>query len=277
MPEGDTILRAARTLALALTGKTVCRLDSPIPELQNAALTGRRVDAVEAHGKNLFVRFDDGRTLHTHMRMNGSWHLYRPGERWLKSAAAARVVLEVEARPGEGAASRAFVAVCFSAPVVRLLVAGLGDTERARLGPDILKPDFDSATAMARLRALGPRPIGEALLVQSAVAGIGNIYKSESLFAQRLDPWTPVSRLDDRALAAIVDEARRLMLRNVAPGSGMRTTTASSLAGERGSRFAVYGRSGRPCTKCGAVIAMRRQGPAQRSTYYCPSCQAGRG
>ena len=285
MPEGDTILRAARTLSLALAGKTVARVASPLPAIADAGLVGRRVDAVTAHGKNLLVRFDDGRTLHTHMRMTGSWHLYRPGEPWRKSAQGARVVLEVMPRDGASQASAppsrggktdadgGFVAVCFSAPVVRLLAADLGDVELGRLGPDILAPTFDEAEAHARLRALGACPIGEALLVQSAVAGIGNIYKSESLFAQRLDPWAPVARLEDAALAAVVAEARRLMQRNVVPGQRMRTTTTSHVGGPR---YAVYGRSGLPCTTCGARIAMRRQGTALRSTYYCPTCQAPR-
>jgi endonuclease-8 len=272
MPEGDTILRAARRLARVLAGKRVAHFASPLAGLADAGIAGRRVDAVAAIGKNLIIHFDDGRALHTHMRMNGAWHLYRPGERWQKPAFAARVVIEVEARDAGADADAAFVAVCFDAPVVRLLAHEIegapADRELTRLGPDVLRDDFDAPEALRRLRALGPRPIGEALLVQSALAGIGNIYKSESLFAQRIDPFAPVSALDDAALAGVVAEARRMMLRNVAPAARTRTTTRAL-----GPRYAVYRRAGLPCPACGGLIAMRRQGEARRSTYYCPRCQ----
>src|SRR4051812_26984552 len=175
MPEGDTILRAARTLNRAFAGKSIARASSPLPELANVDFAGLRIDAVEAHGKNLIVRFGDGRALHTHMRMNGAWHLYRAGERWRKPEHLARFVLEVDAVQGDPP----LVAVCFSAPVVRLLRVPDADAKLTSLGPDVLAVDFDADEAIRRLRALGAMPLGEAIVHQNAVAGIGNIYKSE--------------------------------------------------------------------------------------------------
>lgn len=263
MPEGDTILRAARTLDAVLTGRTVLRAESALAALspERMRLVGRRVDAVEARGKNLLVRFDDGRTLHTHMRMHGSWHVYRPGEPWQRAAWRARIVLEVEG----------FVVVCFDAPVVELMSPARAETKPAlaQLGPDIVAKEFDADEARRRLRALGEAPLGDAVLDQRAVAGIGNVYKSEVLFVMRVDPFAPVSSFDDAALDAIVDRARRLMQHNVTPGQRMRTVRRDT----PGGRFYVYGRSGKPCYVCGAIVRMQRQGAAARSTYYCPRCQ----
>lgn len=234
---------------------------SSLPKVERALsrLAGRRIDRVEARGKNLLVFFDGGAVLETHMGMTGSWHIYRPGERWRKPAHLARAVLETDA----------FVAVCFQAPVVELLT----ERELARhrtlstLGPDILSPGFDAGEALRRLRALGDTPIGEALLVQSAVAGIGNIYKSEALFAARTDPFAAVSSLGDEALEALLATARRQMSANLGPGTRRTRTTLG------GPRFRVYRRSGQACPTCGETIRMRRQGAQGRSTYWCPGCQ----
>ena len=259
MPEGDTILRAARALDERLAGKRITAFRSPLPRLARADLAGRRVDAVEARGKNLLVRFDDGRALRSHMRMTGSWHMYKPGERWRKSERLARAVISTDD----------VVAVCFNAPVVEMLSAR--DIERheplRRLGPDVLAPEIDAAEAIRRLRALGETPIGEALLDQSALAGIGNIYKSETLFLRGADPFAPVSHFSSEELASIVAKARSLMSASVQP-RGLRP------AG-RGQRW-VYRRSGEACRRCGTEIRMRRQGTAARSTYWCPECQPAR-
>ena len=262
MPEGDTILRAARTLARRLESKTITAFSSTVPSVARADLLGHSIVRVEARGKNLLIHFDDGRALHTHMRMTGSWHVYLHGERWKRPASFARVALEVES----------CVAVCFSAPVVELLARDRVESARdlASLGPDILATSFEVETAIARMRAGGPIPIGEAVLDQRRVAGIGNIYKSETLFIQKVDPFRGIGDLTDDTLRAILLEARRLMSANLAPGSGMRTTTR---AGTRARHFA-YGRSGEPCLVCGERIQMRRQGTAMRSTYYCPACQS---
>ena len=263
MPEGDTILRAARTLSKVLAGKALTRVESPLRAIAGAGLEGRRIEKVEARGKNLLVEFDDGRVLHTHMRMTGAWHVYRPGERWQRPRRQVRVVLATEE----------FVTVCFDAPVVRLL----SPAERTRdavltaLGPDILASDFDYAEARRRLRAFADRPIGEAVMRQSAVAGIGNVYKSETLFLCGVDPFAPVAALSDRALGLVLEKARARMTVNLPGGA---RGTRPSLTRER---TWVYGRSGRPCRRCGTAIRMRRQGADARSTYWCPSCQAGPG
>lgn len=253
MPEGDTILRAARALGRSLEGKSLTAFSSPLPALAEADLAGRRVDAVEARGKNLLIRFDDGRALLTHMRMTGSWHLYRPGEPWKKPQRLARAML----------ATADAVAVCFNAPVVELLSARqiLRSERLRRLGPDVLGPEFESSAAVKNLVALPRTPIGEALLLQSALAGIGNIYKSETLFACGADPFAPVASFSTAELERIVRKARELMSANLSGSS-------------RPSR--IYRRSGQPCRTCGTRVRMRRQGTAGRSTYWCPRCQPAR-
>ncbi|MFT3765704.1 MAG: zinc finger domain-containing protein [Minicystis sp.] len=191
--------------------------------------------------------------------MTGSWHLYRPGERWQKPASQARAVLE----------TADFVVVCFNAPVVELLASGGAARHEGlkRLGPDLLKEDFDPVEARRRLRARGDLAIGDAIMTQSALAGIGNVYKSETLFLCRIDPFVRVDDLDDRTLDRIVARARDLMHKNL---EGHPRRTRSALAGPR---LWVYDRSGRPCLECGTLIKVRRQGIAGRTTYYCPSCQ----
>jgi endonuclease-8 len=271
MPEGDTILRAARTLARALEGRTLTGFRSSLPRVEaaGARLAGRRIERVEARGKNLLIFFEgvfvDGGSseekvaLETHMGMTGSWHIYRPGERWRKPAHLARAVLETDA----------YVAVCFQAPVVEVLTERELPRHRtlSTLGPDVLAPDFDAAEAVRRLRALGDTPIGEALLAQSAVAGIGNIYKSEALFATRTNPFAPVSSLRVEALERLLATARKQMSANLGPGVRRTRTTLG------GPRFRIYRRSGHPCPSCGEPIRMRRQGLQGRSTYWCPGCQ----
>jgi endonuclease VIII len=262
MPEGDTIARAARTLARALEGKTIVRFRSALPALSGAALEGRKVLGVEPRGKHLLVHFDDGRALHTHMRMTGSWHVYRPGEAWWKPERLSRAVIETED----------FVAVCFSAPVVELLAPGEAARHPAlrRLGPDIVGATFDAEGARGRVRSMPEAPIGEALLAQSALAGIGNIYKSEALFATRTNPFVAVGGLTDEQIDAVIRAARRMMTASVASQSASRRPRMTSA---RGGGYAVYRRSGLPCLSCGTPIRMRRQGDAGRSTYWCPKCQ----
>lgn len=266
MPEGDTLFRSARTLSRALAGRTITRVLSPLEAIARAELVGRRVERVEAHGKNLVMHFDDGRALHSHMMMNGSWHLYRAGERWRKPEHMARVAFEVAATADDIAR----VAVCFLAPVVRLIGDADLDPKLESLGPDILSPSFDREEAIRRLHALGSMPTGVAIVHQGALAGIGNIYKSESLFACKVDPFAPIASLDHDRLAALIDRARRMMHRNTGRGGAMRVTTMRHF---HGSPFAVYERSGAPCFTCGTTIRMKRQGTQHRSTYFCPQCQ----
>jgi endonuclease VIII len=261
MPEGDTILRTARTLTKVLAGAALTGASSPLPQIAASSLVGLGVSRVEARGKNLLIHFDDARVLYTHMRMTGSWHVYRTGERWQKPERLARVVLENER----------FVAVCFSAPVVELLSAR--QVERhpvlAGLGPDVLSPGFDVDEACRRLRERPELSLGEAVMAQAAVAGIGNIYKSETLFLCRADPFARIADTSDPSLRRLLAKARELMSRNT-QGAGRRTRNTLST-----ERYWVYRRAGRPCRRCAGEIRMRGQGTARRSTYWCPTCQAG--
>jgi len=217
---------------------------------------------VEAIGKNLLIRFDNGLELRTHLRMNGSWHRYRPGERWRRPPSRARLVLEV---PGA-------VAVCFDAPVVELFEtrAEVIHPTLSRLGPDLLAPDYGpahAAEAHRRLRdpARAQATISAALLDQRAVAGIGNIWRNETLFQERMDPWAPVGDVDDGTLDRLVATARRLLRQSVGEGPGRAPTW-------------VYRRAGRPCRRCGTLIRSAPFAPDNpRTTYWCPTCQPARG
>jgi endonuclease VIII len=286
MPEGDTLHRTADGLRPYLVGRpvTAARANGPGPVPQVGRLVGSTVDSVEAIGKNLLIRFDNGLELRTHLRMNGSWHRYRPGERWRRPPARARLVLEV---PGA-------VAVCFDAPVVELLEtrAEALHPALAALGPDLLGPSFDvddgAAEALRRLRepARAERSVAQALLDQRALAGIGNVYKSEVLFIERVDPWAHVGDLDDATLGRLIAAARRLLMANAdrrggAPGRrrghAERVTTGGDPSAA-GQPLWVYGRAGRPCRRCGTLISRRPQGSdLPRLTYWCPGCQVSLG
>jgi len=260
MPEGDTIFRAAHTLQRALASKAILSASSTVSAVDAKSLVGHSVSRVDAHGKNLRIHFDDGRILLTHMRMEGSWHVYQPGERWRKRASGARVVL----------ANDAYVAVCFYAPVVELLTASSALRHRTlrSLGPDLLAVDFDRDAARARLRRRAELPIGVAVMTQSLVAGIGNVYKSETLFLCGVDPFALVAALDDATLDRILDTAQSLMSANL-DGQARVTRHDGS-----GAPLWVYGRSGELCARCATTVQMRRQGDAARSTYFCPTCQS---
>ncbi len=249
MPEGDTIWRTAAALRPRLVGRQV--LAARPAAL--ARLTGTTVTAVDTVGKHLSVRFDNGLALHTHMRMKGSWHVYRPGEPWRRPERQARAVLEVAGT----------VAVLFNAPVVELT---RGDERTAHLGPDILGDDLDFDRVVRRARSLGEVPVGELLLDQRVTAGIGNVYRNEALWAERVNPWIVSTSLSDaqlRALFAFAHAAMRASLRS--------TEWARRFPGH--GRGAVHGRSGRPCARCGARIEVRAQGEHARLTYWCPACQ----
>ena len=230
---------------------------------------------MEAHGKNLLIRFTNGLQLRTHLRMNGSWHLYAPAERWRRPADRAVLVLEVA-----GA-----VAVCFDAPVVQLLetrAAGL-HPPLGGLGPDLCADEFDASEACRRLRdpVRAGLAVAEALLDQRALAGIGNVFKSEVLFIERVDPFVPVGELDDTTLARLVDRARALLLANRSSQARVTTGPAGGGAGgvgprgtSTGGRLWIYGRAGIPCHRCRAPISVRRHGHVPRTTYWCRRCQA---
>jgi endonuclease-8 len=264
----------ARTLHRALAGKTVTVFDTVLPALarvhQDHPVTGRLVERVRPVGKHLLIELSGGLTLRTHMRMAGSWHIYRPGERWQRSRTAMRIVLGTED----------YVAVGFDIPVAEFLTARQVERhdELRRLGPDLLSPSFDAGEAVRRLRALGDAEVGDALLDQRAMAGVGNVFKSEVLFVCRLFPFRTVSTLSDEEVERLVAEARRLLGENVIDASragaaewgGYRRTTRRT---DPAARLWVYGRGGAPCRVCGTAIEYRKQGPDARGTYWCPACQ----
>ncbi len=277
MPEGDTIYRAARTLHRALAGQVVTRFETALAHLavvdENTPLVGQTVVDVSARGKHVLMRFSGGRILRTHMRMSGSWHVYRPGERWQRRATAARVVI----------GTRAFEAVAFDVPVAEFLASDdvARDEALRHLGPDLLGETFDEDEAVRRLRESSRATVAEALLDQRAMAGVGNVFKSELLFLARMSPVTLPTAPTAGQWRALVRDARRLLRANViesvggaSPHGEMRRTTGRLDPRER---LWVYGRQHEPCRRCATPIAMTRQGEDNRSTYFCPRCQAGTG
>lgn len=268
MPEGDTIFQTARVLRPILVGKPVLAASARTPGPQIQRVVGSHVTAVEPIGKHMVIRFDNGLALHTHLRMTGTWHRYAPGERWRIPAWRARVVLEVPDT----------VIVCFNAPVVELMQDRAVDLHASiqSLGPDLLGATFDADLAVANLRAQSKLETAEALLDQRIMAGLGNVFKSEILFIERINPWTPIADLADPTLRAMVDTARRLLTENVQGGQVRRVTTRGD-ASVRGADQYVYGRAGRPCRRCRTPIRTRRQGALNRPTYWCPHCQPALG
>jgi endonuclease-8 len=275
MPEGDSIFRAARTLHRALAGRVVTRFESVFPHLtridEDAPLIGRTIERVDSVGKHLLMHFSGDLVLRTHMRMSGSWHIYRPGEPWQRHAGDMRIVIGTDA----------FVAVAFTVPVAEFETPHTLQRYESigSIGPDLLSPDFDAAAALTRLREHDAGDIAETLLNQRAMSGIGNIFKSEVLFVTRINPFAAVASLTDEQLQQIMQTARRLMHANVTAASGHGITTYQSLRGTTAraapeDRLWVYSRGGKPCRKCGTPIAYRKHGPYARGTYWCPRCQA---
>ena len=257
MPEGDTILHAARRVGAALVGKEIVAIETPqrrhLRDRWPERLAGRRVRAVDSHGKHLFVRFEGDLTLHSHLRMGGKWGVYRLGERWRRSARRAWLVVRTPEHE----------VVQFDGPVLELMTDSRTrfDQRLAALGPDILGAEFDEREFLRRLRDDDPtRDIGDALLDQRNVAGIGNIWKSESCFAAEIDPWRRLADVTDEEAARIVGCARPLMLASAEHG-GARTKPR------------VFERTGRPCPRCGTLVRSRGQGDDNRTTYWCPACQ----
>jgi endonuclease-8 len=228
------------------------------------------IERVSSAGKHVLMGFSGDLVLRTHMRMNGSWHVYRPGERWQRPRRDMRILV----------ATDAFVAVGFNIPVAEFIEAGRLDRHRelARLGPDLLDKESDGAEAIRRLRARGGTPIADALLNQRVLAGIGNVYKCEVLFACGVSPFATIGQLDDPQLACLVQTARKFLTANVAGRlapmttyAGLRRTTRRD---DPTARLWVYGRARLPCRRCGTAIRLQKQGPDARLTYWCPACQA---
>ncbi|MEU9004900.1 DNA-formamidopyrimidine glycosylase family protein [Streptomyces sp. NPDC048551] len=267
MPEGDSVHRAAARLHTALAGKPLTNADLRVPRFATADLTGRTTLDVTPRGKHLLTRLEGGLTLHSHLRMDGAWYVFRPDEKWRGGPS-----YEIRAVLGTADAT----AVGYRLPVLELLRTADEDRVVGHLGPDLLGPDWDPAVAAANLLATPGRPLGEALLDQRNLAGIGNIYKAELCFLAQATPWTPVGALPDpqTTVPRLAEAARRLLAANT--GDAARPRHRNTTGRHRpGQELFVYGRAHRPCLRCGTPV---RESPQDgRPTYWCPSCQSGPG
>jgi len=257
MPEGDTIAYAANRMRPVLEGRVPDEILTPQPrhalDRWPSRLEGRAVRSVDTHGKHLFLRFEGDLVLHSHLGMVGVWGVYGPGRRWGRSARRAWIVLRAGGHE----------VVEFDGPLLELLTEGRTrlDQRLSALGPDVLDVPFDMAGFLKRLRSDDPtRPLGDALLDQRNVAGIGNIWKAEGCWEAGVDPWRALGNVDDSEVVAIIEAVRPRMRR-------------SALEGPRAIEPRVYRLAGRPCPRCGARISARGQGEANRTTYWCPGCQ----
>jgi endonuclease VIII len=266
MPEGDTIFRAARTLNRALAGSVVTSFETQLPALARVdvdqAIVGRTIEFASAVGKWMQIGFSGDLVLLTHMLMSGSWHIYRPGEGWQKGRHDMRIVI----------GTAAIVAVAFNVPVAEFHTQASLARRRgfSQLGPDLLSDNFDEADAVARLANHPDLEIGDALLSQSIIAGLGNVFKSEVCFMAQVNPFERVGNLSRAQLQSVIAIAQRVLSANVVTYSGLRRTTGSSVPD---NRLWVYHRNGEPCRKCGAAIVSRKQGTGARTSFWCPCCQ----
>ena len=254
MAEGDTVLRWAMNLEEAFAGRRIVEASAPNPRspLRRIAsrLEGLEVEDVEARGKHLIIRLHGGLALHSHMGMNGSWRVYKAGQAWKYPRRQAWLVLDLGGLD----------VVQFGGPTIRLVrQIELGrDSRLASLGMDLLKPGFDLELGTDALMAAGPMELGEALLDQHRLAGIGNIYKSESCFEARLNPWRAVESFERDELEMVVEIAQRQLQTGVDTG-------------RRPQR--IYRKAGKPCPRCRGRVRSRGQGLDNRITYWCPNCQ----
>src|SRR5580698_4674784 len=275
MPEGDTIFRTARNIGRALMGKPVIGFRTTFPLLMrfndDTPLVGQTVDQVEARGKWLLIHFSGGGILTSHLLMNGSWHIYRHGERWQAPRFNMRIVIE----------NSEYEAVGFRVPVARMHTQQSLDRDLHVAVPenDLLRAEFDATAALERLMALGNQSVADALLDQSVLAGVGNVFKSEICFVNGLNPFRTIASLTRDVAAAAIACAQKLLRANVLEDSGdmivtfrgqQRRTTHDSNPGES---LWVYGRASEPCRRCGEAIRRRIQGADARVTFWCPRCQ----
>lgn len=263
MPEGDTLYRIAENVRPVLQGQAITAAFSnpspQVPAIDAASLVGCTVTKVEARGKHLLISLDDDRVVHSHLGMHGSWHAYTIGESWRKPARQAGLAVRTATHE----------VVNFNPKLLELVTATTlrRNDYLQRLGPDLMLPDVDLPSILPRLRTHNAAPVGEAVMNQTLLAGVGNVYKSETLFLARINPWSRVDELGDQQLLDYLQLTHRLMRLN--RKSGKRTTR---FAGD-GVRFWVYGRSGQACFECADKVRIRRQGDAGRTTYWCPTCQ----
>ena len=257
MPEGDTVHLAATRLQAALAGEVLTRTDFRVPLHATEDLAGRTIEGVVARGKHLLFRIEEGITLHTHFKMEGSWHLYKPGQDWRGPDFQVRCVLE----------TKPWVAVGFRLAIVELLHSSAEDEVVGHLGPDVLGADWDADEALSRLAADPARPIGEAIVDQRIMAGPGNVYRCEICFLRGLHPDTAVGDVAD--LPALIALTKKVMEAN--RSTGMQITTGDARPGRM---HWVYGRRNKPCRRCGTPIAKRSEGAGgAKVTYWCPNCQ----
>jgi endonuclease-8 len=270
MPEGDTVWHSARQLHAALASRVLTRFDLRVPRFATSDLTGRTVLEVVPRGKHFLARIEGGFTLHSHLRMDGSWRVYAHGRRWTGGPDhQIRAVL----------ANTEHTAIGYRLPVLELIRTEDEPSVVGHLGPDLLGPDWDPEEAERRLTADPARPLGEALLDQRNLAGIGNVYKAELCFLARSTPWLPVGELPAGTPPRLVATAHRLLEANK-HHPHRRTTTARATGAAPGApgqeRLYVYGRERRPCPRCGARIRRAEPlGQQDRVSYWCPSCQDG--
>ncbi len=264
MPEGDSVYRLARRLDRSLAGQRVVRSQLRVPAHATADLDGSTLVGHDTHGKHLLTRFDSGLTLHTHLRMDGSWTVTRPDRRLPRRLMPdVRVVLGIET----GATAYGVLL-----PVVDLVPSDAEAQVIGHLGPDPLREDWDEDEAVRRLRAEPSRPLAAALLDQRLVAGWGNLWANELCFLRGHSPWTPVGDVD---VPALVRLGARALKHSATAERGYQVTTGST---RRGEQHYVAGRAGRPCLRCGTtvrVVAEVPGDPSRRRTWWCPRCQPG--
>jgi endonuclease-8 len=274
VPEGDTIFRTARALQQGFAGLKITTFETAYAPLASvhdqSPVTGRVIERAESRGKWLLIHFSGDLILATHMLMSGSWHIYRVGERWQRARSHMRIVLGTDD----------LMAVAFDVPVARFYTART--LERfagvAGLGPDLLGGSFAADEAVARLLEHGDEEVGNVLLNQRVMAGIGNVFKSEICFACGVNPFRKIESLRAQEIECLVDTARRFLAANVADGAGDAIVTytggrRTTDSGDPAARLWVYHRKGSPCRRCGATILTRKQGLGARSTFWCPECQ----
>jgi endonuclease-8 len=262
MPEGDVVWRTAQRLHAALAERVLTASDLRWPSLATVDLAGRRVVEVASAGKHIMIRIDDDLTLHSHLRMDGSWHVHRTGQPWIRR------------RPEHGIravlANSEWTAIGHQLGMLDLVARDAEATLIGHLGPDLLGPGWDASEAVRRIVAEPGRPIGETLLDQRVLAGVGTFFMAESLFLRGISPWTPAGELTD--VPALVALIHRLIEAN-------RDRAVQSTTGDLrpGRQQYVHARSGRPCRRCGATIRVAEIGrpPTARPAFYCPRCQPG--